>query len=272
MPASPEPSPAPRVTAERAGAAAGELLAGRREGAGARTKSGAYDLVTDYDLAAERLVTEIILADHPGDLVIGEEGGARGTGDGGRRWYVDPIDGTNNFVHGLPLFCVSVGAEAAGELVAGCVYDPSRRRAYSADPSGLRLDGRPAPAVDRAGPIAVLTDVPYSGQPCPPARLAAYGRLVERYDVRRIGSTALALALVAVGAADVAVNWGIHPWDVAAGAMLVMAGGGAFHGFEADGSPRSDQPWLAPGFVALGPRLAGDEVPAAVLDCLPGMG
>jgi myo-inositol-1(or 4)-monophosphatase len=237
---------APQETAERACRAAGALLLDG-EGLRARTKRSSHDLVTEADLRAEEVITAMILDAHPDSRVRGEEGPERG--DGALRWYVDPIDGTNNFVHGLPLFCVSVGAELDGELVAGCVHDPARGITFGVRDGALMVDGA-RHRTQRGGPLAVITDLPHGGRSPDAGELEFLGELIRDHDVRRIGSSALALAYVAAGWADAAFNVGVSPWDVAAGAHLVRAAGGVFHGLEHDGTASADRPWLAPVFFA----------------------
>lgn len=264
--------------AARAAVAAGEPLAGRfRAGADADRKPGvhAHDLVTRADAETESAVRSMLTAACPGSVVVGEEAG-RGGGDGGRdgdaggdggsrapgapevRWIVDPIDGTNNFVRGVPLFCVSIGVRLADGTAGGCVYDPVHGELFTATPGGLRLNGGPPPPVRGPADVPlVLTDVPRPGVPPDPGELELFASLVEAADVRRIGSCALALAYVACGRADVAAVADAFVWDTAAGTALVAAAGG---GFAAAPEPRADRPggitaW-APGSAALGRRVA----------------
>ncbi|MEZ0071331.1 myo-inositol-1(or 4)-monophosphatase [Planotetraspora sp. GP83] len=234
------------------------------------TKSGRYDLVTECDAAAEKMIRRDLADAFPGSVVVGEEDGASGAGD--LTWYVDPIDGTHNFARGIPLFCVSIGIQRAGVPIGGCVYDPVRDELFSADAHGLRLNGAPlsvpaghGPADDTVADDTVaddtvaddmvadpaggrlpmlLTDIPTAGT-ADSAELNLFCRMLDAADVRRIGSSALALAYVAAGRADVAANADVFPWDIAAGRVLVTAAGGRFTEF-----PGPRRPGAPGGFVA----------------------
>ena len=217
--------------ASRACVAAGRLLpVGHDQTRSAVRDKSQFDQVTDHDLQVEDFLTTTLRAEVPGSAVIGEE---RVAVPGELvSWYVDPIDGTNNFVRGLPLACVSVGVCVRGELVGGCVYDPYRRECFTGGTGlELRINDRVVPRLRQAAwfPL-VLTDLPRPGglDPDFKQQLAFSEDLLVRSDVRRIGASALALAWVAAGRADVACNLRIKPWDVAAGAALVRAAGGRF--------------------------------------------
>ncbi len=231
--------------AGRAAVAAGDYL--RRQFAQVRTatrKGAAHDVVTVADARAETMIRDQLTAAVPGCTVIGEEGGRSGTGT--VVFHVDPIDGTYNFVRGIPLFCVSIGVSVAGRDVGGCVYDPIRADLFSADPAGLRHNGYPARPVPHDGPPLVLCDLPTAGVAPVPAEYELLADLIAlAADVRRIGSSALALAWVAIGRADVAANADAYPWDTAAGRALVRAAGGGY--LDVPTQPRLDRPG---GFVA----------------------
>jgi myo-inositol-1(or 4)-monophosphatase len=215
-------------------------------------KSGRYDLVTRYDAEAERLIRAELAAAYPHSVVVGEEQGGEPAAD--LVWYVDPIDGTHNFARGLPLYGISVGAVHRGVPVAGCVYDPVRDELFGAvagagagpvaGPGAAPGQANPGPGPDRL-PL-VLTDIPTAGT-ADDAELRLYLRLLDVADVRRIGSSALALAYVSAGRADLAVNADVYPWDTAAGRVLVTAAGGRYTEVPA---PR---PGLPGGFVAWSP-------------------
>jgi myo-inositol-1(or 4)-monophosphatase len=223
-----------------------------------------HDLVTEHDQRTERVLRAELLGAWPDSAVLGEEGGA--SGDGAVRWLVDPIDGTANFALGLPFFAVSIGAVANDQLVAGVVYDVMRDTAFSANLHGAYADGEPLRSTGPASDAQNMLITSYPG----PGTLAA-GRGVEEYTtllrefgaVRRMGSTALALAYVAAGA-GCAYAYGIHPWDVAAGALIVRQAGGRYLPL-----PDTDRPWEAPGYLAVN----GDfDLPGSCLtDLLPRM-
>ncbi|MFD5825515.1 inositol monophosphatase family protein [Lentzea sp. NPDC060358] len=194
---------------------------------------GEFDQVSSADLAVERFLRTRLTAGAPGSAVVGEELGAS---TARVTWYVDPIDGTRNFVRGLPLSCISVAAAVDGDLVAGCVLDPFRSELFTAAagvPFSVRSTGLTITPGVSPRPL-VLTDIPLPGSPHV-GEMALLDWLLQEADVRRIYSTALALAWVAAGRADAAANLGVHPWDVAAGAVLVRESGGAFHQVGADG-------------------------------------
>ncbi len=226
------------------------------EGTTARDKS-AHERVSDADVESETLLRSMLSSAVPGSAVIGEELPPSGTGElstaSGEAvtWYVDPIDGTHNFLRGLPLACVSVGVAIGGRLVGGCVHDVFRDESFTGGEGvPLRVNGAappPAPAPAGGGLPLVLTDIPLTGR-SGTDEPAFYLELIDRADVRRLYSTALALAWLAAGRADLACNLHIRPWDVAAGAALVHAAGGRYAPI---GAP---EPAAAPGFVATGPR------------------
>ncbi|MGC8627567.1 MAG: inositol monophosphatase family protein [Acidimicrobiales bacterium] len=199
-------------------------------------KSAAYDLVSDADRSIEALVWAQVHNELPGDGFLGEEHGWRSGPTGKRDWVVDPVDGTMNFVNGLPWACSAIGVLAGEEALAGLVVDPYHEDIYLSAPgqSGTELNGEPVrvmPGDDLAGKVVVL-EVP-SG--ISPEVLAPVAREVTRRggSVRVMGSGALALACVAAGLARVVVHAGPKIWDVAAGVALVEHAGGIVVGREA---------------------------------------
>jgi myo-inositol-1(or 4)-monophosphatase len=242
----------------------GDGPASRTEG---RSKGAAHDVVTAVDVAAERRIVRALRAAAPGSAVIGEEGGRDGadTGDGGDGgsgslvWSVDPIDGTYNFVRGIPFFAVSIGLRSGGRPVAGCVYDPIHDELFTATEGAARLNGQPlVPRAVPSGPPLVLCDIPNAGGPPAPGEAALFGMLLaEAADVRRLGSSALALAYVAAGRAQLAANADVYDWDTAAGRVLATATGCGYRSFP-DPLPTDRQggfvAW-APGHAPLGRRV-----------------
>ncbi len=203
----------------------------RRERAGgvevAATKSSATDIVTRVDRDSEQLIRTRLLEARPGDGFLGEEGG-HDDGDSGVRWVVDPIDGTVNFLYGLPQYAVSIAAEVDGVVTAGVVLNVPTGVTYCATLGGGALrDGEPL-AVRGPAPMAerlVITGFNYE----PPVRAlqaAAITRLLPLVrDIRRTGSAALDLCHVAEGAADGYVEEGLHAWDHAAGGLIAREAG-----------------------------------------------
>ncbi|RME98756.1 MAG: inositol monophosphatase [Chloroflexi bacterium] len=224
-------------------------------GVSASEKAGFYDLVTEYDRRSEQIITDTILRLYPDSTIVGEEGGASGSGT--VRWYVDPIDGTTNFATGFPFFCVSVGAEVAGQIVAGVVFDPLRQEMFRATLNGAYLNDRPIQARRTAteSKAVLLTDLPVPGVDTNPETHRLFGEMTQRFrSVRRMGAAALELAYVACGRADVALASIISPWDVAAGYLLVTQAGGCYVPLGGNSAP-----WLCPAYIAHSPAFKLDE-------------
>ena len=212
--------------------AAAELVRGRA-GQGvsvADTKSSDVDVVTEADRAAETLIRDRIRAARPDDAFLGEEADAE-PGTSGVRWIIDPIDGTVNFLYGLPQYAVSIAAELDGEVVAGVVIDVAKRVEYVARPGpdgvvALR-DGAPI-AVRGPAPLAqrlIGTGFAYRAE-VRAVQAAAVARLLpEVRDIRRLGSCALDLCHVAEGRLDGYAEEGVNLWDHAAAGLIARAAG-----------------------------------------------
>jgi myo-inositol-1(or 4)-monophosphatase len=222
---------------------AGALLRGYFERGVATEYKGDVDLVTEADRASEKLIVERLSAAFPNHGIFGEEGSRRGL-DCEYRWYVDPLDGTTNFAHTFPVFCVSIGlehrhpglaADADGELIAGVVYDPTRDELFSAEKGlGAYLDGRRI-HVSRTPHLAealLATGFPSRKRHASP-NIHFYQEFTLRsHGVRRAGSAALDLAYTAAGRIDGFWEFNLNPWDTAAGAMLVLEAGGSITEFD----------------------------------------
>lgn len=189
---------------------------------------GEVDLVTEADRASERLIVERLRARFPDHAIVAEEGGGRAA-DSPYRWYVDPLDGTTNFAHGFPVFCVSIGLEKSGEIVAGVVYDPIRDELFTAESgSGALLNSRPIRISETAALSQCLlaTGFPSNHRHKNP-NIHFYHQLNMRsHGVRRAGSAALDLCYVASGRLDAFWEFNLNPWDVAAGMLMVSEAGG----------------------------------------------
>ncbi len=182
--------------------------------------------MTDADRASEALIVERIRAAFPAAAILGEESGALG-GDNDERFVVDPLDGTTNYAHRYPLFCVSIAYERAGAVEAGVVFAPVLRELFAARRGGgATCNGVPV----RVSAIAAVSDamVCTGFNPAGYARNGKYfAHLSDRAQaVRRDGSAALDLAFVAAGRFDAFWEWDLKPWDVAAGALLIEEAGG----------------------------------------------
>ncbi len=209
--------------------AAGTLLL---EGATRRrtavdTKTSPTDVVTEMDRASEALLVEGLLRARPDDGVLGEEGSAR-PGTSGVRWVVDPLDGTTNYLYGLPAWAVSVAAEVGGQVVAAVVADPSHAEVFAATRGGgATCNGRPL-AVGEGPPLATaVVGTGFSTVAGGGARQAAvlHQVLPRVRDVRRAGAAALDLCWVGAGRLDAFYERGLQPWDLAAGALVAEEAG-----------------------------------------------
>ncbi len=184
------------------------------------------DIVTIADRASERAVIARLRADFPNAAILAEESGSSvGTSD--ERWIIDPLDGTTNYAHGYPLYCVSIAYERAGDVLAGVVHAPALDECFAAERGGgARLGERTigVSTIDRVANAMVCTGF----APADYARNAAYFARASAYAqaVRRDGSAALDLAFVACGRFDGFWEFDLHAWDVAAGTLLVREAGG----------------------------------------------
>jgi myo-inositol-1(or 4)-monophosphatase len=234
-----------RIASQAAGIAleAGALIRGFFERGVATEYKGDVDLVTEADRASETLITERLSAAWPEHGIIGEEG-ARRRMDGEYRWYVDPLDGTTNFAHGFPVFCVSLGLERRrpgladgedGEMVAGVIYDPTRDELFAAEAGrGAWLNGRRirVSGTKTLSEALLATGFPSRKRHANP-NIHFYQEFTLRsHGVRRAGSAALDLAYTACGRLDGFWEFNLNPWDTAAGTLLVLEGGGSMSTFE----------------------------------------
>lgn len=208
-------------------------------------KSHPSDVVTEHDRRAEQMIRTAIEQAAPSSLVVGEEYGGSGAND--LVWYVDPIDGTSNFVNGLPFYCVSIGVCWRGQPLGGVIYDPERNEMFVGSAYGLFLNGRrmTSQAASSDGSALCLTNLPHEGLDDNEG-IAALGQLIGAFRaVRRLGSSALALAYVAVGRADICAEMITKPWDHAAGVALVLAGGGGVVARDSQGNGTTDAGQIA---------------------------
>jgi len=228
----PDPLEVAVAIAREAGAVLLEHLERPREIA---EKGRRADIVTDADRASEAIVVARLRREYPQATILAEESGVHaGTND--ERWIVDPLDGTTNFAHGYPLFCVSIAYERGGELIAGAIFAPAMGECFAAERgAGARSNHRAigVSAIDRVAGAMTCTGF----HPADFERNATCFRAVsERAQaVRRDGSAALDLAYVACGRFDGFWEFDLSPWDVAAGTLLVREAGGTVTGV--DGSP-----------------------------------
>ena len=218
-----------RDEAERIAREAGTLLRSSYGKVSAREK-GPSDLVTDADLASQRLIAERLARAFPDHTLLAEEEGVGADPSKPWRWVVDPLDGTINYAHGFPFWCVSIALEHAGTLVVGVVHNPLSGETYSASlGGGAARDGVPihvSPA-DRLAASLIATALPTDFAADVAVQMAYFQRFsTGTHSVRRTGSSALNLAILAAGGFEVCYATFMNPWDAAAGVVLVREAGG----------------------------------------------
>ncbi len=189
---------------------------------------GEFDLVTEADRASEELIVSRLQSHFPSHTIIGEEGGQRTAGSE-YCWYVDPVDGTTNFAHGFPIYNTTLALEHKGEMIAGVVFDPTRNEMFAAEKGGgAYLNGHRI-RVSKAKLVAdslVATGFP-SRKRHENVNVHFYYQLaLQSHGVRRAGAAAIDLAYVACGRLDAFWEFGLNPWDMAAGILLVEEAGG----------------------------------------------
>jgi myo-inositol-1(or 4)-monophosphatase len=201
---------------------------------------GPRDLVTNVDRSTEVLIKELLSDAFPDDGILGEEYGNE-DGHGHRRWLIDPIDGTQNFAHDVPLFCVSIALQVQGTSVVGVIYDPCRDELFSAATGiGARQDGKPlsTSSCSDLSESLLVTGFPTRQDQAFEITLRQFDRLTRRgRGIRRLGSAALDLAYVAAGRLDAFWEYGLNPWDTGAGYLIVTEAGGVVT--DVTGSPFS---------------------------------
>jgi len=205
------------------------------------TKEGEErNLVSEIDRGSEERIISIIRRHYPAHGILAEESGASPT-DAEYKWIIDPLDGTTNFLHGLPVFCVTIGIEYRGEIIAGVVYDPNQDVLYTAEKGkGAYMNGRrmKVSTTGRLIDSVLMTGFPYDIAKNPDHAVEHFvDFLMEARGIRRFGSAALDLCYVAAGRLDGFWEVNLHPWDMAAGILLVTEAGGTVSDFS--GAPLS---------------------------------
>jgi myo-inositol-1(or 4)-monophosphatase len=235
------PDPAFLATAVEIVLRAGEIqLTGLASGFSV-SKKGAIDLVTEVDYECERMCRGLVHDRFPDHAVLAEEFGASDAGRVPSRscWVFDPLDGTTNYAHGLPVFCASLALQIDGRTEVGAVYDPTRRELFTAERGqGAYLNGRALATSDARTLLdaILVTGFPYDVHEDPGHLVELFSRFLARAQaVRRFGSAAIDLCYVAAGRFDGFWEQRLKPWDVAAGGLVVAEAGGRITGM--DGSP-----------------------------------
>lgn len=190
---------------------------------------GEFDLVTEADRASERLILSRLKSEYPSHSIVAEETGAH-AGTSEYRWYVDPLDGTTNFAHGFPVFNVTLALERAGELITGVIFDPVRNEMFTAEKGGgAYLNGERI----QVSTTKLITDsLVATGFPSRKRHQNInvhfyYQLAMMSHGVRRAGAAAIDLAYVACGRLEAFWEFGLNPWDMAAGILMVTEAGGA---------------------------------------------
>ena len=226
-----DPEPVQRELLEiarEAAAAASSVLRDRfgQRAEGVRSKSGPTDLVSDADVAAEAAIRRVLAERRPEDRVLGEEGGT--SGDGRLQWVVDPLDGTINFLFGIPVFAISIACEDERGAIVGLVLDPVRDECFEATRSKrATLGGQPIHCSEREDLATALVATGFNYDAGVRARQAeVVGRVLPRVrDIRRLGAAALDLCWTACGRYDAFYERGVHAWDIAAGSLIASRAG-----------------------------------------------
>jgi myo-inositol-1(or 4)-monophosphatase len=247
-----------RALAESLARGAGEIALRGRSAAGigntlgGDTKSSRTDVVTEFDRAAEAFVVDTLRSSRPDDAIIGEEG-TSDDGTSGYAWYVDPIDGTTNFVYDQPAWSSSVAVAHDGEMVAGAIFVPPLDEMFTAAAgAGATLDGRPIAASAQTDLSLALVGTGFGYDPA--TRRAQVERLLglitEVRDVRRLGSAAVDLCMVACGRLDVYYEQHLNSWDAAAGELIAREAGAITSDFRGDPARPEEMVASAPGLHA----------------------
>ena len=202
-------------------------------------KKGRIDLVTEVDLASERMFRALIAERFPEHEVLAEEMGGSASVPSGPCWVFDPLDGTTNFAHGLPIFCASLALEIDGVAQVAAVFDPTRKELFTAERGGgAFLNGRPL-RVSTAATLVdslLVTGFPYDVQERVDTLVRLFAAFLrEARAVRRLGSAAIDLCYIAAGRFDGFWEYDLKPWDMSAGALLVTEAGGRVTNI--DGTP-----------------------------------
>jgi myo-inositol-1(or 4)-monophosphatase len=210
---------------------AGQLLLEKFDRGIAVLKKGEINLVTEADLASEALIIDRIKSHHPKHAILAEESGEAIVigGDTTWKWIIDPLDGTTNYAHGYPCWCVTIALEHNGEIVVGVTFDPTRNELFAAEKGrGATLNGKTIRVSDRdkLGDSLIVTGFPYDIKQRDNFARHLTEMLLSSRGVRRDGSAAIDMAYVACGRFDGFWEEGLNPWDVAAGVLLIEEAGG----------------------------------------------
>lgn len=272
----PEAQPDRLEVAQRAAlSGAAELLEAFEQRDFEIEKKAAHDFVTSADRASERAILSVISESCPNDQVLSEEKGLVGAASE-YDWIVDPLDGTTNFLRGLPVFGVSIACRRNGETIVGVIHDPLRRETYRAERGGgAECDGKRIRVSDRTGVEGAFlaTGFPFKARPALGAYLEIFRRVfLDAAAVRRCGAAVLDLARTAAGVYDGFFEFRLSAWDLAAGALLIEEAGGV--ATDLDGGSRylesgnliAGSPGVQAELLSRAAAVVGEEELAGILD------
>ncbi|MGD9265292.1 MAG: inositol monophosphatase family protein [Lysobacterales bacterium] len=219
------------------------------------TRKSRHDYVTEIDKASEAKIVREIRHYHPDHAILGEEGGAQGESD--YVWIIDPLDGTSNYLHGMPHFGISIALQVKGRVEHAVVYDPMRDEMFTASKgqgaylNNTRIRVSTRPSLDEA---VIATAFPFRLRGMMPVYTGIFADVYKKIeDIRRYGAACLDLAWVAAGRMDAYFEIGLKPWDVAAGALLVREAGGVVSDFEGSDAIENAHSILAAPFKLMTP-------------------
>lgn len=233
---SPQEREALKATAIDAARIAGKILLDHAR-AGVRIEhKDEVNLVTEADRRSEQAIVETIRQRYPNHRILAEERGLEARGESPYQWVIDPLDGTTNFAHGFPLYCVSIGLEYQGQIILGVVLDPTRQELFTAELGhGATLNGQPIAVskTSRLDAALVVTGFAYDIRHSDENNLNHFSRFSLRAQgVRRTGAAAIDLCYVAAGRFDGFWEMKLHSWDMAAGSLIVTEAGGRMSDFK----------------------------------------
>jgi myo-inositol-1(or 4)-monophosphatase len=213
-----------------------------------QSKSRLNDLVTEVDKKSETAIIDVIQDEYPNHFILSEEVGEMST-DSNVKWIIDPIDGTVNFAHGIPICCVSIGIEMDGKLLMGAVFNPFMNELFFAEKGkGAFLNNKPLKVSDNANvkKACLVTGFPYRWVEVGKDPIKVFERFIRMgLPVRRLGSAAIDLCWVAAGRFDGFWEYNLNPWDIAAGYLIIEEAGGTVTNFNGDSYSVYDKQTLA---------------------------
>lgn len=232
--------------AKKACVEAGRLIYSYYETSFEISRKGRINLVTEVDEKAQELICDIIKASFPEDALLAEESELSNTGKAARRWIIDPIDGTTNFAHGYPCFCISIAFEKEGQTLSGVIYNPLTQDFFVAEKGKGAFCNERKLEVSQTQQLQealLVTGFPYDLYDPETDNLPYFSKLLYKARaIRRDGSAALDLAYVAAGRFDGFWEFALKPWDVAAGLLLVEEAGGKIGSLKAEKLGKGEYP------------------------------